>query len=59
VVRDLLRKEPHMKVAPMPKGGELAPGALDCPIGVQLLPGAEAGSDGFYYACLEKTTAGT
>jgi hypothetical protein len=28
-------------------------------VGVQLLPGAEAGTDGFYYACLEKTTAGT
>ena len=27
-------------------------------LGVQLLPGAEAGTDGFYYACLEKTTAG-
>jgi 16S rRNA C967 or C1407 C5-methylase (RsmB/RsmF family) len=28
-------------------------------VGVQLLPGAEAGTDGFYYACLEKTTTGT
>jgi hypothetical protein len=28
-------------------------------VGVQLLPGAEAGTDGFYYACLEKTTAGS
>jgi len=35
------------------------PGAVDCAVGVQLLPGAEAGTDGFYYACLEKTTAGT
>jgi len=26
---------------------------------VQLLPGAAAGTDGFYYACLEKTTTGT
>jgi 16S rRNA (cytosine967-C5)-methyltransferase len=25
----------------------------------QLIPGARAGSDGFYYACLEKTTSGT
>ncbi len=58
VVRDLLRIEPQMKVAPMPQGGALAPGALDCTIGVQLLPGGEAGTDGFYYACLEKTTAG-
>jgi 16S rRNA (cytosine967-C5)-methyltransferase len=28
-------------------------------IGVQLLPGATAGTDGFYYACVEKTTFGT
>jgi 16S rRNA (cytosine967-C5)-methyltransferase len=35
---------------------ELAPGALNVGIGLQLLPGAEAGSDGFYYACVEKTT---
>ena len=33
-------------------------GSIVC-VGVQLLPGAEAGTDGFYYACLEKTTAGT
>jgi len=26
---------------------------------VQLLPGAAAGTDGFYYACLEKATTGT
>jgi 16S rRNA (cytosine967-C5)-methyltransferase len=34
-----------------------APGALARQFGVQLLPGAEAGTDGFYYACLEKTTS--
>jgi 16S rRNA (cytosine967-C5)-methyltransferase len=27
--------------------------------GSQLLPGAEAGTDGFHYACVEKTTDGT
>jgi hypothetical protein len=26
-----------------------------CTLGVQLLPGAEAHSDGFYYACLTVT----
>ncbi|MGH8261529.1 MAG: 16S rRNA (cytosine(967)-C(5))-methyltransferase RsmB, partial [Steroidobacteraceae bacterium] len=36
----------------------LTPGARERPIGAQLLPGSEAGTDGFYYACLEKTTAG-
>jgi 16S rRNA (cytosine967-C5)-methyltransferase len=34
----------------------LAPGARERAVGVQLLPGAAAGTDGFYYACLEKTT---
>jgi 16S rRNA (cytosine967-C5)-methyltransferase len=34
------------------------PGALVCLHGVQLLPGGEAGTDGFYYACLEKETSG-
>jgi 16S rRNA (cytosine967-C5)-methyltransferase len=35
------------------------PGAITRTEGVQLLPGAAAGTDGFYYACLEKTTTGT
>jgi 16S rRNA (cytosine967-C5)-methyltransferase len=59
VVTRLLAAEPRMAVAAMPEGPALAPGAVDCAVGVQLLPGAEAGTDGFYYACLEKTTAGT
>jgi 16S rRNA (cytosine967-C5)-methyltransferase len=32
------------------------PGAEVTLTGVQLLPGAEAGTDGFHYACVEKTT---
>ena len=59
VVTRLLAEQPQMRRAAMPEGPALAPGALDCTVGVQLLPGAEAGTDGFYYACLEKTTAGT
>jgi 16S rRNA (cytosine967-C5)-methyltransferase len=59
VVQRFLEEAPHMRIAGMPAGAELAPGARDRPVGVQLLPGAEAGTDGFYYACLEKTTAGT
>jgi 16S rRNA (cytosine967-C5)-methyltransferase len=39
--------------------GTLAPAARNQSIGVQLLPGAEAATDGFYYACLEKTTVGS
>jgi 16S rRNA (cytosine967-C5)-methyltransferase len=37
----------------------LPPGAQTRVVGAQLLPGAEAGTDGFYYACLEKTAVGT
>ncbi len=59
VVARLLAAEPRMARAAMPEAGTLAPGALDRTVGVQLLPGAEAQTDGFYYACLEKTTAGT
>jgi 16S rRNA (cytosine967-C5)-methyltransferase len=59
VVARFLAGTPHMRVAGMPRGAGLAPGARERPVGTQLLPGAEAGTDGFYYACLEKTTAGT
>jgi 16S rRNA (cytosine967-C5)-methyltransferase len=59
VVGKLLAEEPGMRIAGMPAAADLAPGAKDRPLGVQLLPGAEAGTDGFYYACLEKTTTGT
>jgi 16S rRNA (cytosine967-C5)-methyltransferase len=59
VVERLLAQEPEMIPAPMPGASDLAPGAIDCHPGAQLLPGAEAGTDGFYYACLEKTTTGT
>jgi len=59
VIARLLAAEPHMTCAPMPAGAGLAPQARARPAGAQLLPGSEAGTDGFYYACLEKTTAGT
>jgi 16S rRNA (cytosine967-C5)-methyltransferase len=59
VVQGLLERMPQMAAAQMPRASQLAPGALDRAVGIQLLPGAEAGTDGFYYACLEKTTAGT
>jgi len=59
VVGKLLAEEPGMRIAVMPAAADLAPGAKNRPLGVQLLPGAEAGTDGFYYACLEKTTTGT
>ena len=58
VVQRVLEEAPHMRVAEMPRAVALAPGARDRGVGVELLPGAEAGTDGLYYACLEKTTAG-
>jgi 16S rRNA (cytosine967-C5)-methyltransferase len=39
--------------------GVKVPGAVIGAHGVQLLPGGEAGTDGFYYACLEKDTSGS
>jgi 16S rRNA (cytosine967-C5)-methyltransferase len=39
--------------------GLRVPGAVLCTLGVQLLPGCEAGTDGFYYACVQKDTAGS
>jgi len=35
------------------------PGLIPRVAGMQLLPGGDAATDGFYYACLEKTTTGT
>jgi 16S rRNA (cytosine967-C5)-methyltransferase len=58
VVERLLTADTALRAAAMPRAAELAPGAIDKRVGVQLLPGTPAGSDGFYYACLEKTTAG-
>jgi 16S rRNA (cytosine967-C5)-methyltransferase len=59
VVERLLASEPAARLAMMPPGPAVAPGAQDRRIGIQLIPGSQAGTDGFYYACLEKTTAGT
>jgi 16S rRNA (cytosine967-C5)-methyltransferase len=59
VVAQLLEREPSLSVAAMPEPASFAPGAVARAVGLQLLPAAEAGMDGFYYACLEKTTAGS
>jgi 16S rRNA (cytosine967-C5)-methyltransferase len=59
VVERFLASEPAARVAAMPLAADLAPGAQDRKIGIQLITGSQAGSDGFYYACLEKTTVGT
>ncbi len=57
VMAALLSLEPQMRLA-VSRALDAVPGLLERRLGVQLLPGAEAGTDGFYYACLEKTTAG-
>jgi 16S rRNA (cytosine967-C5)-methyltransferase len=58
VIAALLEADPTVRPAALPAAAEV-PGALEQRFGVQLLPGAAAGTDGFYYACLEKTTTGT
>jgi 16S rRNA (cytosine967-C5)-methyltransferase len=57
VVATLLSLEPQMRLAAS-RALDGVPGLLERRLGMQLLPGAEAGTDGFYYACLEKTTTG-
>ena len=59
VIERFLKSEPKAELAPMPSSVPLPPGAQKRVAGVQLLPGGEAGTDGFYYACLEKTAVGT
>jgi 16S rRNA (cytosine967-C5)-methyltransferase len=59
VIERLLAAEPSARVAAMPSATAVAPGAQDRRMGIQLVPGSQAGTDGFYYACLEKTTVGT
>jgi 16S rRNA (cytosine967-C5)-methyltransferase len=58
VVARLLAAESSARVAAMPPAVVLPPGALDRKLGIQLISGSQAGTDGFYYACVEKTTAG-
>jgi 16S rRNA (cytosine967-C5)-methyltransferase len=58
VVEQFLKTESTARAGALPAGVTLAPGALERGTGVQLLPGPEAGTDGFYYACVEKTTIG-
>jgi 16S rRNA (cytosine967-C5)-methyltransferase len=57
VVAAVLASEPGVRPVALPDA-ERVPGAIERRLGTQLLPGAAAGTDGFYYACLEKTTTG-
>jgi 16S rRNA (cytosine967-C5)-methyltransferase len=58
VIGTLLEAQPHLRPTALTAAGAV-PGAIPRSFGVQLLPGTAAGTDGFYYACLEKTTTGT
>jgi 16S rRNA (cytosine967-C5)-methyltransferase len=59
VVGSFLASEPGAQAASVPALERLPPSAQARVVGIQLLPGQEAGTDGFYYACLEKTAIGT
>jgi 16S rRNA (cytosine967-C5)-methyltransferase len=59
VVARFLERQRQARPASAPAGEALAPGALERNPGTQLLCGGAAGTDGFYYACIEKTTTGT
>jgi 16S rRNA (cytosine967-C5)-methyltransferase len=59
VVARVLDSESTARVRPIPSVAGLVPDALGKKIGVQLIPSSRADTDGFYYACLEKTTAET
>jgi 16S rRNA (cytosine967-C5)-methyltransferase len=54
VVAAFLDAEPRARVAGWPEKVVKPPGLRERPVGWQLLPGGDAGTDGFYYACLER-----
>ena len=58
VVERCLAAEPLALTRPL-EAKQLPSGAVRCRHGVQLLGGGAAETDGFYYACLEKTTSET
>jgi len=54
VLDAFLRATPAAEPADWPGAVTLPPGIRRKNIGLQLLPGGEAGADGFYYACLTR-----
>jgi 16S rRNA (cytosine967-C5)-methyltransferase len=54
VVAGFLRDEPGAAVGGWTEGLTKPPGLIERPVGWQLLPGGEAASDGFYYACIHR-----
>jgi 16S rRNA (cytosine967-C5)-methyltransferase len=55
VIELFLANEASAREAPLPPGLGPPPELLRRSVGWQLLPGGEAGTDGFYYACLQRT----
>ncbi len=56
VVAAFLAEEPRAAAGPWPEGMAQPPGLMERAVGWQLLPGGDAGTDGFYYACLNRLT---
>jgi 16S rRNA (cytosine967-C5)-methyltransferase len=54
VVEAFLAGEPRAAAAAWTEGLPLPPGLVERKLGWQLLPGGDADTDGFYYACLQK-----
>jgi 16S rRNA (cytosine967-C5)-methyltransferase len=59
VLERFIEAEPQARLGTLSSAEDLAPGSAATGFGVQLLPGARAGTDGFHYACIEKATTGT
>jgi 16S rRNA (cytosine967-C5)-methyltransferase len=55
LVLDFLARTPGACSLAWPASVVPPPGAMRLEVGVQLLPGAEADTDGFYYACLGRS----
>ena len=65
VLAEFLKKQRRARIVPatlaakVPGAQVTGAGPDGKGTGIQLLPGSEAGTDGFHYACVEKTTDGT
>jgi 16S rRNA (cytosine967-C5)-methyltransferase len=55
VVEALMAADPGIRALPWPAAVSLPPELVPRPVGMQLLPGNAAQTDGFYYACLTVT----
>ena len=56
LVGEVLAADSRAHALPWPDALPMPPGLLIRPVGWQLLPGQDAGGDGFYYACLGVAT---